>query len=169
MSFVKKILTAACLMLFVYSLAAQTSLADAKLKNLRGVVASFSSVTQKDSIVLVCFWSINSDASIEELNAIGGHYEKWKQAIAFKMLAVCIDEGNSLSRIRSTVNGNGWPFDVYADINGDLHTALGAGSLPQALVLKDRQVVYQQSGFGAGSENYLFSKIQTLAGSRQKN
>jgi hypothetical protein len=169
MSFVKKIVTAVCLILLVSSLEAQTPLADAQLKNLRGVVSSFSSLTQKDSIVLVCFWSINSDASIGELNAINGHYEKWKQATPFKMMAVCIDEGNSLSRIRSTVNNNGWTFDVYADINGDLHTALGAGSLPQAMVLKDRRVVYQQSGFGDGSENYLFSKIQALTGSHPKN
>ena len=169
MSLLRNILSFAGLLLFISPLTAQPPLADVQLKNMKNILVSFSSLSQKDSVILVCFWSINSDASVEELNAINGHYEKWEQAVHFKMMAVCIDEGNSLSRIRSAVSGNGWVFDVYADINGDLHKALNGGNLPQAMVLRGGQVIYQQSGFEAGSENYLFSKIREQALAPSKN
>jgi hypothetical protein len=53
-------------------------------------------------------------------------------------------------------------FDVCADINGDLQQALHFTNLPQSVILKNGQIVYQQSGFADGTEDYLFSKIQAL-------
>ena len=57
---------------------------------------------------------------------------------------------------------NGWQFDVYVDIKGDLRKALSSNNLPQAMIIKRGEVIYKQSGFEAGSENYLFQKIQAL-------
>lgn len=126
---------------------------------MRGAVAPLSSFAQKDSLILICFWSINSDESINELNAINSQYDNWKEAIKFKLMAVSIDEGKIATRVRPTVIGNGWTFNVFIDINGDLRKALNSSNLPQSFVIKNGKVVYQQSGYDAGTENYLFQKI----------
>jgi hypothetical protein len=150
-------------LLFAGMVDAQSDLSTAMLKPLRGNLVSFSSVTQKDSVVLVCFWASTSDISVDELNAINANYEKWKSSIHFKMLAVSVDEGKSVSRVRPTVNMNGWVFDVYTDINGDLQKALNSNNLPQSMIIKNGKVLYRQSGFQKGTENYLFQKIIAIS------
>jgi cytochrome c biogenesis protein CcmG, thiol:disulfide interchange protein DsbE len=136
----------------------------AQLKTLKGQIFPFSSLAKKDPVILICFWSVNSDPSIGELNAINAQYAKWKQTAPFRLMAVCIDEGNILNRMRPTANMNGWTFEVYGDLYGDLQKFFNVTdvNLPVSLILNKDQVVYRQSGFEAGSENYLFSKIQGL-------
>ncbi len=141
---------------------AQIQLDSVLLKPLKGPNASFSSFTQKDSIVLICFWSSGSEASINALNAINTKFENWKQLVGFKMMAVCVDEGKDVGRVRPMVNAYGWIFDVYIDINGDLRKTLKSVSLPQSIILYKGQVLYQQSGFESGSEDYLIKRIQAI-------
>ena len=149
--------------LFCTGLRAQNAAGDAQIKNLHGKMVSFSSVTQKDSLVLVCFWSAASEASVAELNAINTKYESWKESGLFRFMAVSVDEGKAANKIRPMVNENGWLFDVYADINGDLRKALKSNNLPQSMIIRRGKVIYEQSGYETGSENYLFQKIQTIA------
>jgi cytochrome c biogenesis protein CcmG/thiol:disulfide interchange protein DsbE len=151
-----------CLIISFYA-RAQSSLASAQLKTLRGTIVSFSSATQKDSLVLVCFWATTSDVSITELNAINSKYEKWKGSLSFKLMAVAVDEGKDANRVRGMVNMNEWKFDVYTDIKGDLRSALNSNNLPQAMIIKNNKVIYQQSGYEAGTEDYLFQKMRTIA------
>lgn len=145
---------------------AQTPLSSAMLKPMRGAVAAFSSFTQKDSLILICFWSVNSDETINELNAISAHYDNWKETVKFKLMAVSIDEGKIANRVRPTAIQNGWTFNVFIDINGDLRKALNSSNLPQSFIIKNGKVVYQQSGYDAGTENYLFQKIAQFASSK---
>ncbi len=101
---------------------------------------------------------------MNELNAINAQYAKWKEAAPFKLMAICIDAGNLLNRMRPTANMNSWSFDVYGDINGDLQRffSINDSNLPVSLILDKEKVVYRQSGFDTGTENYLLTKIQGL-------
>ena len=145
---------------------AQGSLESAQLKNLHGKIQTFSQITQKDTMVLICFWSTTSDPSIAELNAINQRYEQWQAGLKFRLMIVCIDEPKTASKIRPMVNMNDWTFDVFTDINGDLKKALHADNLPESMILKNGKLVYQQSGYEAGSENYLFQKLLTLSNAK---
>jgi cytochrome c biogenesis protein CcmG, thiol:disulfide interchange protein DsbE len=166
MTVLPKISSLLTLMLVTLAVSAQeTPLDSAQLKTVKGQVSPFSTLAKKEPVILICFWSVNSDPSMNELNAINAQYTKWKEAAPFKLMAVCIDAGNLLNRMRPTANGNGWTFDVYADINGDLQKffSINDSNLPVSLVLDKEKVVYRQSGFDTGTENYLFTKIQALA------
>jgi hypothetical protein len=69
--------------------------------------------------------------------------------------------------VRPTVNMNGWTFDVYTDLNGDLQKALNSNNLPQSVIIKKDKVLYLQSGYQRGSEIYLFEKLREFsAGTR---
>ncbi|HSZ87202.1 MAG TPA: hypothetical protein VK787_14310 [Puia sp.] len=145
---------------------AQITISSATLKPMRGAIAPFSSFTQKDSLILICFWSVNSDESVNELNAINTHYDNWKETVKFKLMAISIDEGKIANRVRPTAIGNGWTFNIFIDINGDLRKALSSSNLPQSFIIKNGKVVYQQSGYEAGTENYLFQKIVQFSNSK---
>jgi len=142
---------------------AQGPLDSIQLRNVKSKLVSYSSLTGQTQLVMVCFWSINSESSISELTAINRQYVKLKRPLSFTLLAICVDEGNLLNRMRSTALQNEWAFDVYADIDGGLQRAFHFTSTPQALIVNKGEIVYQQSGFEPGSENYLFSKIQSLS------
>jgi hypothetical protein len=142
---------------------AQGTLDSVQLKNVKGKMVSYASVRDGASLVLVCFWSINSEASIRELTAISQQYARLKRPLPFTLLALCVDQGNLLSHMRNTALQNDWAFDVYADVNGDLQQAFHYTNPPLSLIVDRGQVVYQQSGFEPGSERYLFSRIQSLA------
>ena len=145
---------------------AQDSLLQARLKPLRGAIAPFSSFAKKDSLFLVCFWASTSDESMNELNAINANLEKWKSAVPFRMLGISEDEGKMVNRVRGIYNMNSWTFEVFTDIYGDLRRALYSNNLPQSMILFKNKIIYQQSGWTAGSENYLFQKLQAAHAGR---
>jgi hypothetical protein len=152
---------------FAFPATAQDSPDSAQLKNAKGKLVSYASLTGQTPRVLVCFWSINSEVSIRELTAINQQYAKLKRPLTFTLLAICVDEGNLLSRMRNTALQNEWTFDVYADVDGRLRQAFHCTDLPQALIVEKGAVIYQQSGFEPGTENYLFSKLQSLASEKK--
>jgi hypothetical protein len=134
-----------------------------QLKTMRGKLVSFSSIAQPDSLTLICFWSTSSEESIAELNAINQIFESWKKSVAFHLIAISTDEGNSTSRVRPTVNEYEWKFEVYTDFTGELRQALNATNMPECLILQKGKILYQQSGYEAGSEKYLLDKLLHLA------
>lgn len=146
--------------------AAQDSLLMARLKPMRGAVAPFSAFAKKDSLFLICFWASTSDESMNELNAINANLEKWKAAVPFRMLGISEDEGKMVGRVRGIYNMNSWTFDVFTDLYGDFRRALQSNNLPQSMIVYKNKIVYQQSGWTAGSEQYLFQKLVSIRAGR---
>jgi hypothetical protein len=167
MLYFKKIMILLPFCFLAIGLRAQNEVSSATLKNMRGKIVSFGSVTQKDSLVLVCFWATNSELSINQLNAINAVYGKWKEAGGFRLMVVSVDEGKAANKIKPMVYANEWTFDVYLDINGELRNALKSNNLPQSMIIQRNKVIYEQSGYEPGSENYLFHKMQTIAAGKQ--
>ena len=150
------------LILLSFSVNAQDSLQQARLKSLQGKTASFSTFAKKDSLFLICFWSTTSDESIVELNSINANLEKWQSIKPFRFLAVSVDEGKTANRIRSTYNMNEWTFEVYSDPYGDLRRALHSNNLPQSMIVYKNDIIYEQSGWTPGTENYLIQRLFSM-------
>lgn len=151
-----------CLVLCSLKTAAQDSLLLARLKSLQGKIAPFSSFAKKDSLFLVCFWSVNSEECITELNSINANLEKWQALTPFRFFAVSVDEGKSASKMRPIYNMNGWTFESYTDLYGDLRRALNSNNLPQSMIIYKNEVIYEQSGWTEGTENYLIQRLVSL-------
>jgi hypothetical protein len=151
-----------CLVLFSLNVSAQESLQDAKLKSLQGKIAPFSVFAKKDSLFLICFWSFSSDESITELNSINANLEHWQSLLPFRFMAVSVDEGKLANRLRPVYNQNSWTFEAYSDLNGDLRKALHSNNLPQSMIVYKNEIIYEQSGWTNGTENYLIQKLLSM-------
>ena len=151
-----------CWILFSLKALSQDSLQQARLKSLQGKILPFSSVAKKDSLFLICFWSASSEESIVELNAFNVNLESWQKMKPFRFLAVSVDEGKEANKLRPLYNMNGWTFEAYADLYGDLRRALHSNNLPQSLIVYKNEIIYEQSGWTSGSENYLMQKLLYL-------
>ena len=151
-----------CFALYSVNAMGQDSLREARLKSLQGKIAPFSTFAKKDSLFLICFWSAESDECITELNVINTNLEHWQTMVPFRFLAISVDEGKTANRFRPTYNMNGWTFEAYTDIYGDLRRALNANNLPQSLILYKNEVIYEQSGWTQGTENYLIQRLVSM-------
>lgn len=151
-----------CLILLSVATEGQDSLQQAKIKSLQGKIAPFSVFAKKDSLFLICFWSVSSDESITELNSINTNLEHWKMLMPFRFMAVAVDEGKLANRVRPVYNMNGWTFEAYSDLYGDLRKSLNSNNFPQSMILYKNEVIYQQSGWTEGSENYLIQRLLSI-------
>ena len=77
-------------------------------------------------------------------------------------MAISVDEGKTANRMRPTYNMNGWTFEVYADIYGDLRRALNSNNFPQSMIVYKNEIIYEQSGWTAGTENYLIQRLLSM-------
>ena len=145
--------------LFSISATGQDALDQARLKSLQGKIAPFSFFAKKDSLFLICFWSVTSEESITELNSINANLENWQKLRNFRFMAVSIDEGKLANRLRPVYNQNSWTFEAYSDLYGDLRKALHSNNLPQSMILYKNEIIYEQSGWTAGTENYLIQRL----------
>lgn len=150
--------------LVMFSIAAngQDSIHVARLKSLQGKIAPFSVFAKKDSLFMICFWSVESEESITELNSINASLEHWQTLMPFRFMAVCADEGRTTSRFRPMYNMNGWTFEAYIDLYGDLRRALHSNNIPQSMILFKGEVIYEQSGWSPGTENYMIERLLSL-------
>jgi cytochrome c biogenesis protein CcmG, thiol:disulfide interchange protein DsbE len=148
----------------IISLAAagQDSLQQARLKSLQGKISPFSVFAKNDSLFLICFWSVASEESITELNSINASLESWKKMANFRFMAVSIDEGKEANRVRPVYNMNGWTFEVYTDLYGDLRRSLHSNNFPQSMIVYRNKILYEQSGWTPGSENYFIQRLLSI-------
>ena len=140
----------------------QDSLQQARIKSLQGKIAPFSVFAKKDSLFLICFWSVNSEESITELNSINANLGNWQSMKPFRFMAVSVDEGKAANRLRPVYNMNGWTFETYSDPYGDLRRALQSNNLPQSMIIYQNNIIYQQSGWAPGAENYLIQRLVSM-------
>jgi hypothetical protein len=157
-----KVILMFSLVLFSLGASAQGSIQEAKIKSLQGKIEPFSVFAKKDSLFLICFWSVSSDESITELNSINANLEHWQSLLPFRFMAVSIDEGKLANRLRPVYNQNSWTFEAYSDLYGDLRKALHSNNLPQSLIVYKNEIIYEQSGWTGGTENYLFQKLLSM-------
>ena len=140
----------------------QDSLQEAKIKSLQGKIAPFSVFAKKDSLFLICFWSVSSDESMAELNSINANLEQWQKLTPFRFMAVSVDEGKAANRLRPVYNQNGWTFEAYSDLYGELRKALHSNNLPQSIIVYRNQIIYEQSGRTDGTDHYLIQKLLSV-------
>ena len=157
-----KVILMFSLVLFSLGASAQGSIQEAKIKSLQGKIEPFSVFAKKDSLFLICFWSVSSDESITELNSINANLEHWQSLLPFRFMAVSIDEGKLANRLRPVYNQNSWTFEAYSDLNGELRKALHSNNLPQSMIVYKNEIIYEQSGWTNGTENYLIQKLLSM-------
>jgi len=153
------------LFLSVTLLIAQDNLPNVKIKSVKnGKEVEFSSIATgcKDTILVISFfatWCIPCAAELDNINEI---YQDKQKEKTFKFIAVAIDDSRTAQRVKPFVNGKGWTFDVYLDLNSDLKRAFEVNDIPHIIIIKNNKIVYQHTGYVAGGEDELFEKIKSL-------
>ena len=151
------------LLLVGFNLNAQTNLPNIQLSNLEGKkVSSTADFSQKDQLYVFSFWATWCTPCISELDEINDLMSEWKKEVAFKLIAISIDDSRTQKRVKPLINGKGWGFDILLDTNQDFKRALGIVNVPYLIVVKNNKIVHIQNGYVPGNELDLLEKLKTL-------
>ena len=143
----------------------QKSIPNISLIDFEGKKTKIFEAIEDDKITIISLWATWCFPCIKELDAINEVYDDWKDELDFNLIAVNVDDSRSVKRARVLVNGKGWPYEILLDTNQDFKRALGTSFIPQTLIVKDRKILYQHTGYQPGDEDYLFEKLKIYADS----
>ena len=141
----KKTLFASLLLLPALWLTAQPdNIPEIKLRDLNGQIISSSQILNLDSPTLLVLWNFSDSKFKDDLELL---HELWNENLRMEgvnMVTICTDNLGSWSQVKPLINGNGWDFDTYIDVNGDFMRAMNVGSRPYALLInKQQNILYR--------------------------
>lgn len=146
------------------SISQNRTLPKVDLKTLDNNTFNTSDFNNNGNPIVISFWATWCKPCIKELNNIAELYEDWQDETSVKVIAISIDDSRNMNKVKPKVNALLWDYEVYCDPNGDLKRAMGVGSVPHTFLLnKNKEIVYQHTGYKDGDEYDLFKKIKALS------
>lgn len=157
----KKVFLAA-LMLFGVS-TAFAQLPSVQLKDLDGNTVDTATLSNDGNPFVISFFATWCKPCLRELKAINDYYPDWQDETGMKLIAISIDEGQNVSRVKPLVEGQGFEYEVLLDSNSELKRALGIQDIPYLIILDgDGNIVETRNGYTEGSESHIIEKIRQL-------
>lgn len=134
------------------------------VKNLEGKTLSTKTWSNDGKPVVVSFWATWCKPCINELVAISEVYDKWKAETGVKVIAVSIDDARNSIKVGPFVNGKGWDYEVFLDVNQDLKRAMNVNNVPHTFVLDgNMNIVWQHNSYSPGGEEHIFEIVKQVA------
>lgn len=143
---------------------AQKTLAAVEVRDLDGRPFSSAEFGKEGSPFLLVFWATWCTHTKDGLTSINDDYlQDWQDEFGLEVVAVSVDDTRNLYKVKPFVDGRGWEFKVYSDVNGDFRRAMNVNNAPHFLLLnKDRNVVWQLNSFAPGDEETIYRELLKL-------
>lgn len=157
----KKLLLA----IFMLALTGTTfaQLPSVQLKDLNGKTVDTATLSNDGNPYVISFFATWCKPCLRELKAINELYPDWQDETGMKLVAVSIDEGQNVSRVKPLVDGLGFEYEVLLDPNQDFKRSLGIQDIPYLIIVDgDGKIVETRNGYTEGSENHIIEKIREL-------
>jgi hypothetical protein len=157
----KKIALILALSLPLSWIGAQTyNIPDVKLRDMNGFPVSSSQVVQSETATVLIFWRSSSGKCCENLEQMNDAWTEELKQYGVKMVSVCVDCNGSWTQVKPLVDGNGWDFDTYIDVNGDFMRSMCVGDVPCAMLFdKDQNLLCRYNSGCTGGQEFICRNI----------
>ncbi len=133
------------------------------LKTIEGKTINTAKLSNDGKPFVITFFATWCKPCQRELKAIHEVYADWQDETGMKVVAVSIDEGQNVNKVKPLVDASGWEYEVLLDANGDFKRAMGVGPIPALFIVDGNgKIVDQHSGYTDGSEEEIIAKIRSL-------
>ena len=157
----KNLIISALLLFFAGTAFGQ--LPSVQLKDLDGKVVDTATLSNDGKPFVISFFATWCKPCLRELKAINELYPDWQDETGMKLIAISIDEGQNVSRVKPLVDGLGFEYEVLLDQNQDLKRALGIQDIPYLIIVDGNgNIVETRNGYTEGSEQHIIEKIRQL-------
>lgn len=137
-----------------------------QLKDLEGNTVDTSTLGNDGNPYVISFFATWCKPCLRELKAINDYYPDWQDETGMKLIAVSIDEGQNVGRVKPLVEGQGFEYEVLLDANQEFKRSLGIQDIPYLIILDgDGKIVETRNGYTEGSEQHIIEKIRQLKAS----
>ena len=154
------------LMMWVFSLGTiWAQLPSVTLKTMDGKPVNTSELSNGGKPFIIDFFATWCKPCNRELDAIAEVYKDWQKETGVKIIAVSIDQGQNINKVKPLVENHGWEYEVLLDPNSDFKRALGIQMIPYVLIVDGKgNIVYKHNGYTDGAETELIEKVRELIG-----
>jgi cytochrome c biogenesis protein CcmG/thiol:disulfide interchange protein DsbE len=144
---------------------AQDRLPDVDLTDVNGQKVNLASFGQSGEITVINFWATWCTPCKKELNNIVDLYPDWQEEFGVRIVAISIDDARNRAKVKSYVDGQGWPYDILLDVNAVLKQKLNFQTIPFTVIVdREGNIVQRHSGYVDGDEYLLEEELAELAG-----
>ena len=134
------------------------------LKNIDGKTVDTAKLNNDGKPFIISFFATWCKPCQRELDAIHEQIVDWEEETGVKVIAVSIDQGQNVDKVKPLVDAKGWEYEVLLDPNGDFNRAMNVnGTVPTVFVIDGKgKIVDRRSGYVDGSEQHLIEKVREL-------
>ncbi len=113
--------------------------------------------------IILSFWATWCKPCVSELTTISDVYEDWQAETGVKLIAVSIDDSRTSAGVKPLVDGKGWEYEIYLDVNSDFKRAMNINLVPHTFVLNGNgEIVWQHTTFSQGAELGLIDIVRKV-------
>ena len=136
-----------------------------QLKDINGKAVRTDTLSNGGKPIVISFFATWCKPCNRELKAIQEVYEDWQQETGVRIIAISIDEGQNIQKVKPLVDGYGWEYQILLDPNSDFRRAMGVNLIPHSFIIDGKgKVAYSHSGYTEGAEAELYEKVKEIAG-----
>lgn len=151
------------MLLALVAVTVNAQLPSVSLKTMDGKTVNTAELTNDGKPFIIDFFATWCKPCNRELDAIAEVYEDWQKETGVKIIAVSIDQGQNINKVKPLVANHGWEYEVLLDPNGDFKRALGIQMIPYVLIVDGQgNIVYKHNGYTDGAETELIEKVREL-------
>lgn len=142
---------------------ASAQLPAVSLKSIDGKAVNSETLNNDGKPFIIDFFATWCKPCNRELSAIAEVYDDWQEETGVKIIAVSIDQGQNINKVKPLVDQNEWEYEVLLDPNSELLKALGGQMIPFVVVVDGSgNIVSKHSGYTDGAENELIEEVRKL-------
>lgn len=151
------------LALVVVAISAAAQLPSIQLKTLDGKPVDTATLSNYGKPFVISFFATWCKPCNRELKAISEVYPDWQEETGMKLIAISVDQGQNINKVKPLVDNEGWDYEILLDPNADFQRALGIQMIPHVLIIDGNgNIADSRSGYTEGSESHIIEKIREL-------